>query len=469
MIKTPGSGSVKRAIISKLLLLAAVCMLFAGSVSVQAAKKVTVYNGVDYAKVYNFDYYVSHFSVVKRKYANNPSGALKYFVTVGIPHRHRACETFSVTSYIYGNVDLRRLYKNDYKKYYQHYMTKGYKQASRKNTFVGVKGMQKYATTYDGFNYAKVYSYHYYIKKYPAVFKTYKLDDLKVLENFVKKGTANKRQANAKFNVARFIKANPALKKKYGTNYLRYYRYYCKYGDPSGTINRKYEKTINGKRTLKSYLQNAMVPVGRTLYIWGGGWGGTDTSIIGYQSSWKSFFNEHKGEDYDYNGYRFNYGKGLDCSGFAAWTLYNTLYTKDKQAELVTQSTTVASSYAKKGWATLSTDPSNATFRPGDVVSMNGHVWISLGQFSDGSILLVHSSPKGVQISGTSGKAGEYAKYYMKKYFPEWPYEARTVGSSYFNYAGKARWKVSGKGAIMSDPDGIQKMSAAKVMETLFG
>ena len=78
MNKTPESDSVKRAIISKLLLLAAVCMLFAGSVNVQAAKKVTVYNGVDYAKVYNFDYYVSHFSIVKKRYANNPSAAFRW-------------------------------------------------------------------------------------------------------------------------------------------------------------------------------------------------------------------------------------------------------------------------------------------------------------------------------------------------------------------------------------------------------
>ena len=462
--------SEKRGIVRGLLLLALLCMMFAGTASVQAAtKKVTVYNGVDYARVYNFDYYVAHFSAVKKKYANNPSGALKYFVTVGIPHRHRACQNFNVTSYIYGNADLRRLYKNNYKKYYLHYINKGYNSAKRRATATGVTKMKDYLTVYNGFDYAKVYNYHYYVKKYRSVYTYYKVDDAKVLENFVKKGTAKKRLGNATFNVTRFINANPSLKAKYGTNYLRYDRYYCKYGDPSGAATRKYTKTINGKRTLKSYLQNAMVPVGRTLYIWGGGWGGSDTSIIGYQSSWKSFFNEHKNEDYDYNGYRYNYGKGLDCSGFAAWTLYNTLYTKPKQSELVTQSTSVASSYASKGWAKLAKNGSDSTFRPGDVVSMSGHVWISLGQFSDNSVLLVHSSPKGVQISGTSGKAYEYAKYYMKKYFPEWPYEARQVGSGYLNYVGKARWKVSGSGSVMSDPDGIQKMSAAKVMKTLFG
>ncbi|MCI6173084.1 MAG: RICIN domain-containing protein [Clostridiales bacterium] len=228
-----------------------------------------------------------------------------------------------------------------------------------------------------------------------------------------------------------------------------------------------YNTTINGKRTLKSYLQNAMVPCGRTLYIWGGGWG-SDASVIGYQSGWYSFFKSHGTSSYNYKNYRYKYGNGLDCSGFAAWVLYNTLYTANKKNNLVTQSTTVASTYASKGWATLSKNGKDRTFRPGDVVSMSGHVWISLGQYGDGSVLLVHSSPKGVQISGTSGTAASMAKYYMKKYFPSWPYEARTVSKSYLSYVGKARWKVTGSGRILSDPDGVQKMSASQVMNLLF-
>lgn len=235
--------------------------------------------------------------------------------------------------------------------------------------------------------------------------------------------------------------------------------------------NRIYKTTVNGKKTLKSYLQNAMVPCGRTLYIWGGGWGGigTDTAIIGYQNEWQSFFNENGTSSYDYTKYRYDYGKGLDCSGFAAWTLYNTLYSSPGKVNLVTQSTTVASTYTKKGWTKLAENGKDKTFKPGDVVSMSGHVWISLGQYSDGSVLLVHSSPKGVQISGTKGTAYTKAKYYMQKYFPEWPYEARQVSDSYLNYVGKARWITSGSGSVMKDPDGIQKMSANQVMKLLFG
>ncbi|MBQ6384938.1 MAG: RICIN domain-containing protein [Lachnospiraceae bacterium] len=238
-------------------------------------------------------------------------------------------------------------------------------------------------------------------------------------------------------------------------------------GTSSGT--RKYRSTVNGRKTLTAYLQNAMVPVGRTLYIWGGGWGDSDASVIGYQSKWEKFFNKHATASYNYQNYRYSYGNGLDCSGFVGWTIYNTLYKTAGKKWLVYQSSTVASTYADKGWAKLARYSSDDTFAPGDVVSMSGHVWISLGQCSDGSVLLVHSSPRGVQISGSTGKAATLAKKYMKKYFPEWPYEARTVTTSYLSYVAKARWKTSGSGSILKDPDGVQKMSAEQVMKFLLG
>lgn len=229
-----------------------------------------------------------------------------------------------------------------------------------------------------------------------------------------------------------------------------------------------FKTTINGKKTLTSYLHNAFVPAGRTLYIWGGGWGGdtaatNDSSKIGYQKTWQTFYNNNATANYDYTKHRFKYFSGLDCSGFAGWTLYNTMYTKDDQAYMVYQSTTVAPTYIKKGWATKTT-----TYHPGDVVSMDGHVWISLGTCSDKTILLVHSSPKGVQISGTGGQATVLAKKYMKLLAPNWPYDIRTVGSGYTSNVTIAHWVVNGSG-ILKDPDGLQKMSAEQVMKFLFG
>lgn len=231
-----------------------------------------------------------------------------------------------------------------------------------------------------------------------------------------------------------------------------------------------YLNTVNGTRTLTALLQNALVPCGRTLYIWGGGWGGmgtdteSDSSKIGYLSSWGSFFKAHAQAGYDYTQYRYAYGNGLDCSGYLAWVVYNTLYTKDNLTNMVMYSGDIAPTYISKGWAYQD----SSVYRPGDVVSMSGHVWLCLGTCSDGTVMLIHSSPKGCQISGTSGKAAELADKYMKKYFSYWPYSAKTISSSYFDYTGKATWYTNGRG-VLTDPDGLQFKSAEDLMKFLLG
>ncbi len=228
-------------------------------------------------------------------------------------------------------------------------------------------------------------------------------------------------------------------------------------------------ETINGQRTLKTFLHNALIPAGRTLYIWGGGWGGlgtdasSDSAKIGFQKGWETFYDSHATASYDHKNYRWAYGCGLDCSGFVAWAVYNTMYTGDNVKDIVVQSTSVAPSYINWGWAYQDM----SAYRPGDVVSMSGHVWISLGKCSDGTILLVHSSPQGVQLSGTGGKAVQLAAKYMKILAPGWPYAIRTVDYP-AHTTSKATWKVNGSG-LFTDPDHIQGMSAEDVLRTLIG
>ena len=52
------------------------------------------------------------------------------------------------------------------------------------------------------------------------------------------------------------------------------------------------------------------------------------------------------------------------------------------------------------------------------------HIYIVVGSCADGSVVLVHSSPAGVRLSGTPDKKGrtnseavKLAKKYMKKYY----------------------------------------------------
>ena len=241
-------------------------------------------------------------------------------------------------------------------------------------------------------------------------------------------------------------------------------------------------------RTLGNYLRNAMVPVGRTLYIWGGGHNGSsnagsvvDCSVIGYRATWEYFYLRKAAPGYNYLNYQYQYGSGLDCSGFVGWTLYNTVYSKNGQNWVCWTSGKTALKYIEEEWATEGYDTENdkikKKFYPGDVVSMNGHVWISLGQCSDGSVLLVHSSPNGVQIAGTvtskgqgNSEAYQLADRYMKKYYPNWPYATVCCGKNYLKgLISVAHWRVSGSDTLLTDPENYQKMTPAQVMQNLLG
>ena len=108
-----------------------------------------------------------------------------------------------------------------------------------------------------------------------------------------------------------------------------------------------------GEMTLENFLRTAMMPVGTTLYIYGGGWNWQDdgsavqTRTIGVSPDWIRFFEgqdenfTYKGKDgdeenvdasasyYPFGGYNEYYYAGLDCSGYVGWTIYNTFETEN--------------------------------------------------------------------------------------------------------------------------------------------
>lgn len=237
--------------------------------------------------------------------------------------------------------------------------------------------------------------------------------------------------------------------------------------------------------TIETLLETALQPVGSTMYIWGGGWDDTDSEAggtstrIGLSPQWEIFANQQD-TAYDFEKHRFERENGLDCSGYVGWVLYNTFETKDGQPGYVTTSTELAESLANRGWGKRIHNPK--TFVPGDIVSMKGHVWISLGTCEDGSVLLVHSSPPGVSVCGTveaeaqkdehadeeeKSKAVILAEDYMTTYHAKWQekYPNRCVGENYMEDVVVFRWSEN----IMSDAKEMQSLPAEEILERISG
>lgn len=216
-----------------------------------------------------------------------------------------------------------------------------------------------------------------------------------------------------------------------------------------------------------------------------GGWNKADTGAgkeartIGVSPRWKTFFKKQK-KNYDYRKTRYQISNGLDCSGYVGWCVYNAMNTSSGKEGYVMKAEQMAKNFAGRGWGTYVSRSRVKNYKAGDIMSSScsdcGHVWIVVGECRDGSVVLVHSSPPGVQLAGTptpSGKknsqAVKLATRYMKKYYPQWykKYPNCSKGISYLKHYAQMRWDVSGT-SVLTDPDGYRNMTADQILKNLF-
>ncbi len=258
-------------------------------------------------------------------------------------------------------------------------------------------------------------------------------------------------------------------------------------------------KAVPGEKTLKNLIATALMPAGCVNYVYGGGWDWQDAGSsvqcksIGVADSWKDFFFSNAGKytykpDYYPNGgWNEYYYAGLDCSGYIGWVIYNINNTADGEEGYVMGSTKMAGNFAERGWGNAVTSFKASDFKPGDIFSLKGHVWMCIGTCPDGSIVIAHSTPSksrlgkeggGVQLSalGTSKDCEAYklADRYMSEFYPSWYSGYEAVLKNYADYTavsggatGKFSWKLDG--GLLTDPDGLAGMSAAEVLRTIYG
>ncbi len=237
-----------------------------------------------------------------------------------------------------------------------------------------------------------------------------------------------------------------------------------------------------GVRTLENFLRTALLPLGNTMYVWGGGWNEEDTGAgeeavsLGVSPQWKTFA-DLQTKDYDYRQTRYQIHDGLDCSGYVGWTVYNTMETEDGGEGYVFKSTDTAELYAGFGWGDFSPASQVKDWLAGDIMSMKGHVWICLGTCEDGSVLLLHSSPPGVRLCGTpvpgdfsesvpASQAVSLAEEYLSARCPEWfqRFPDCRAKTAYLQDSGQMRWNKE----TFPDADEIRALTPEELLETLF-
>jgi len=187
----------------------------------------TVYNGINYAAIYNYNYYVNRYSDIRNEYGIDDVAVLAHFVNYGMSEGRQGNSAFDVNSYQNQYADIRRAYGSNKKAYYLHYIQYG--KAERRNG-TGCTSLQGAITTYNGVNYAAVYNYNTYITKNADIKKAYGSDDAAVLAHFVNYGMSEGRQGSSKFNVDSYRNQYADLRRAYGSNKKAYYLHYIQYG-----------------------------------------------------------------------------------------------------------------------------------------------------------------------------------------------------------------------------------------------
>lgn len=279
-----------------------------------------------------------------------------------------------------------------------------------------------------------------------------------------------------------------------------------------------------GKKTLKNVLATALQPAGTALYIYGGTWDWQDegsqaatgtsapqATTIGVPQTWIDFFqaqdsyftyknsSDYTQSYYPHKSYNEYYYAGPDCSGYMSWVIYNVAHAVSGLPGYVHSATKEAKLYADKGFGSFTKVESAdalqiSDFKPGDIFSMSGHIWMCVGTCEDGSMVILHSTPSasyqgegggGVQLSAIApqnGAPGEecqayaLAQKYMTEHFPEWSKRYPVVyknWSSYITYStnpktfvGKFSWAIDG--SYLTDPDSYVTMTAAEILDNLF-
>lgn len=219
----------------------------------------TVYRGVNYESVYEYNYYIKKYPWVEQKYGNDPEKVLYHFVTYGMKEGRQGRALFNVRYYKNRYVDLRTEYGNDLVSYYMHFIQSGRKEGRDARTQCDLIG---YVTKYKNVDYSAVYNYKYYVANNETVAAKYSGDDIGALEYFVTTGMKNGDQASATFDVVSYANCYSALRKKYKNNLEKYYYNYINEGKDKGRVATGVKQMKNGVTVYNGTDYSAVFDVG---------------------------------------------------------------------------------------------------------------------------------------------------------------------------------------------------------------
>lgn len=201
------------------------------SIDFEVIQPQIIYNNINYADVFDYEYYLNHNSDVANKYKTTNGydypKVLAHFVNNGMKEGRQGKETFNVYLYQANYADLYKKYGSDLKSYYMHFINHGAKEGRNASTL-------NFAYVRDGINYARILDINYYIANNSDVATKYKKGNIYnytgIFNHFVNNGMKEGRKSKGDFDVFIYQANYVDIYKKYGSDLKSYYLHYAKNG-----------------------------------------------------------------------------------------------------------------------------------------------------------------------------------------------------------------------------------------------
>lgn len=192
----------------------------------------TVYNGVDYSSVYDFNNYIRINPDLYIPFHNDPAGALEHFVNFGMNEARTAKNSFDMKSYRNRYPDLRAAFGwNNTRAYYNHYMSNGIHEG---RIATGCEYVVNPVHTFLGTDFSVVYNYEFYNNNYEDLKEAFGGDDAALFNHYLYNGLHEGRQASPNFNLWTYIGNYEDLRNAFGFNLPAYVIHYINYGQYEG-------------------------------------------------------------------------------------------------------------------------------------------------------------------------------------------------------------------------------------------
>ncbi len=234
-----------------------------------STRPAAMYNGVNYAPVFDAEYYLSKYPDLKAAFGSDKTAALKHFVTYGIKEGRQACAEFNVDIYRSNYADLKKAFGNDNSAYVKHYLEYGQKEGRNAQKLTQSNSDNKSDNKNNSNNnsnnsnnsnnnntnhvasaqekkYSGVYDYTYYRNAYADLRAAFGNDADKYFQHFIQCGMAEGRQASASFDVKTYKNNYADLRKAFGNNNVLYYNHYLEYGKAEGRTASSASTVYNG-------------------------------------------------------------------------------------------------------------------------------------------------------------------------------------------------------------------------------